>query len=94
MLESCTCATIREIAIAQKINETYVDQVLRLTLLAPQLVEAIRSGRQPAQLQLAALMKFSSRMERATSVLVVKTLASIFYGNSLFSKLLHQSLTR
>jgi virulence-associated protein VagC len=57
MLENGEYATIREIATAEKINETYVGRVLRLTLLAPDLVEAIVNGRQPAGLQLDRLMK-------------------------------------
>lgn len=57
MLESGTYATIREIAIAEKINETYVGRVLRLTLLAPDIVETILSGQQPTGVQLAGLMK-------------------------------------
>ena len=50
MLEDGDYATIREIANAEKINETYVGRVLRLTLLAPDIVEAILNGRQPAAL--------------------------------------------
>ena len=46
-----------EIAAAEKINETYVGRVLRLTLLAPDIVEAILGGRQPAELQLDRLMR-------------------------------------
>ena len=56
MLESGTHATIAEIAAAEKINETYVGRVLRLTLLAPDIVEAILNGRQPAGLQLIGLI--------------------------------------
>ena len=41
MLENGTHATIAEIAAAEKINESYVGRVLRLTLLAPDIVEAI-----------------------------------------------------
>jgi hypothetical protein len=41
MLENGTHATIAEIAAAEKINESYVGHVLRLTLLAPEIVEAI-----------------------------------------------------
>ena len=37
--------------------ESYVGRVLRLTLLAPDIVEAILGGRQPARLQLDGLMK-------------------------------------
>ncbi|MEI8154075.1 MAG: hypothetical protein WCG92_21200 [Hyphomicrobiales bacterium] len=57
MLESGEYATIREIAAAEKINETYVGRVLRLTLLAPDIVEAILGGRQPAGLQLDRLLR-------------------------------------
>jgi hypothetical protein len=50
-----THATIAEIAAAEKINESYVGRVLRLTLLAPDIVEAVLNGRQPAQVTLAGL---------------------------------------
>ena len=57
MLENGTHATIAEIAAAEKINESYVGRVLRLTLLAPDIVEAILGGRQPASLQLDNLLR-------------------------------------
>jgi hypothetical protein len=57
MLENGTYATIAEIAAAEKINESYVGRVLRLTLLAPDIVEAILDGRQPADMTLAVLMR-------------------------------------
>lgn len=57
MLESGEYATIREIANAEKINESYVGRVLRLTLLAPDVVEVILDGRQPVSLSLDGLMK-------------------------------------
>ena len=57
MLENGTHATIAEIAAAEKINESYVGRVLRLTLLAPDIVEAILGGRQPAEMTLAVLMR-------------------------------------
>lgn len=57
MLESGAYATIREIANAEKINESYVGRVLRLTLLAPDIVETIIDGRQPACLQLDRLLR-------------------------------------
>ena len=56
MLENGTHSTIAEIAGAEKINESYVGRVLRLTLLAPDIVEAILGGRQPAGLQLDHLL--------------------------------------
>ena len=50
-------AIVEEIAAAEKINASYVGRVLRLTLLAPDIVEAILDGRQPADLTLAVLMR-------------------------------------
>jgi hypothetical protein len=50
-------STIAEIVAAEKINESYVGRVLRLTLLAPDIVEAILSGRQPVEMTLAVLMR-------------------------------------
>ena len=55
--ENRTHATIAEIAAAEKINESYVGRVLRLTLLAPDIVEAIVAGRQPTGMTLARLMR-------------------------------------
>ncbi len=57
MLENGTHATISEIAAAEKINESYVGRVLRLTLLAPRIVETILEGRQPPELTLTVLMQ-------------------------------------
>ena len=57
MLENGTHATIAEIARAEKINESYVGRLLRLTLLAPSVVEAILAGRQPIEMTLAPLMR-------------------------------------
>src|ERR1041385_5532576 len=47
MLEDATYATIAEIAGTEKINETYVGRVLRLALLAPEIVEAVVAGTRP-----------------------------------------------
>jgi hypothetical protein len=57
MLENGEYSTIREIACAERINESYVGRVLRLTLLAPDIVESILDGRQPVGLQLEKLLK-------------------------------------
>jgi hypothetical protein len=57
LMETGAYATIEELAAAEKINASYVSRVLRLTLLAPKIVEAILHGRQPAEMTLAALMK-------------------------------------
>ncbi len=46
LLESGRYGSAAELAAAEKINPSYVSRVLRLTLLAPDLVEAIVEGRQ------------------------------------------------
>ena len=50
MLESSEYGTLVEIADAEGIRRSYVCRVLRLTLLAPDIVERILDGRQTAGL--------------------------------------------
>ena len=50
-------ATVEEITAAKKINASYIGRVLRLTPLAPDIVEAILDGRQLADMKLAAPMR-------------------------------------
>lgn len=57
LLEAGRYATISELAAAEGKSVSYVSHVLRLTLLAPELVEAILDGRQPRTLQLQPLMR-------------------------------------
>jgi hypothetical protein len=57
MLESGEFATVVDLAAAEKINPSYLSRVLRLSLLAPDIVEAILNGRQPPDLQLDVLLK-------------------------------------
>jgi len=56
-MESGRFASVTELAEAEKINQSYLCRVLRLTLLAPDIVEAILDGRQPSNLQLDALLR-------------------------------------
>ena len=57
MMEAGRYGTIDELAAAEKINSSYVSRLLRLTLLAPENVEAILDGRQPAGMTLSGLME-------------------------------------
>ncbi|MCA3357228.1 MAG: hypothetical protein ING02_04485 [Roseomonas sp.] len=57
MLESGAFAAIDELAAAEKINPSYVSRVLRLTLLAPEMVEAILDGQQLEEVTLPGLME-------------------------------------
>ena len=60
MLESGEFATIAELAEREGIAPSYMTRVLRLTLLAPDIVEAILDGRQGPEVTLArALGPFS-----------------------------------
>ena len=65
MLESGKFATIAELAERDGIAPSYLTRVLRLTLLAPDIVEAILDGRQGAEVTLARLMDgFPEEWER------------------------------
>lgn len=57
LMESGRFASVTELAEAEKINQSYLCRVLRLTLLAPDIVEAILDGRQPPSWQLELLLK-------------------------------------
>ena len=57
LMESGRFASVTELAEAEKINQSYLCRVLRLTLLAPDIVEAILDGMQPAALHMDALLK-------------------------------------
>ena len=57
MLESKLFSTVRDLAKAEKINEAYLGRVLRLTLLSPAIIEALLSGQQQTDLELADLLR-------------------------------------
>jgi hypothetical protein len=57
MLDTGAYATIYDLAKARGVNATYASRVLRLTLLAPDIVEAVLDGRQPAGVRLEELME-------------------------------------
>jgi hypothetical protein len=57
LLESGRYGTIKEVAAAERMSESYVCRLLRLTLLAPDIVEAILDGRQPDGMALPKLME-------------------------------------
>ena len=56
LLESGQFATIAELAEHEGIAPSYMTRVLRLTTLAPELVEAILDGRQETQVTLTRLL--------------------------------------
>jgi hypothetical protein len=76
MRESGEYASSAELAKAQKINDSYLSRILPLTLIAPNIIEAIPSGRQPGTLQLDDLLKpLPAAWERQRSELGVRAVA-------------------
>src|SRR5215213_5713253 len=73
MLEDGRYASISDIARAEKIDRGYVGSLLRLTLLAPDIVEAILDARQPEEMGLPRLMQLFP-MEWSEQRLVLGTL--------------------
>jgi DNA-binding IscR family transcriptional regulator len=57
MLESGEFATIAELAEREGIAPSYMTRVLRLTLLSPDIVEAILDGRHGRELTLARVLE-------------------------------------
>lgn len=57
LLDDGHYASVNELAKAHGKNASYVAAILRLTLLAPDIIEAVLDGRQPATLQLQPLMR-------------------------------------
>ena len=56
MLESGEFASISELAEREGIAFTYMARLVRLSLLAPEIVDAIMEGRQPESVTLATMM--------------------------------------
>ena len=74
MLESGEFATIAELAEREGIAPSYMTRVLRLTLLAPDIVEAILDGKQGPEVTLArVLAPFPVAWDRQSDYLVQRT---------------------
>jgi hypothetical protein len=74
LLKTGTLATGEEIAAAEKINASYISRVLRLTLLAPDIIEAVMDGRQPAEMTLAVMMRpFPTAWKEQSKAFSLKT---------------------
>ena len=68
LLDEGRYASISEMAAAERIDRGYLGRVLQLTLLAPDIVEAVLDGRRPADLALPALLQpFPADWERQRS---------------------------
>ena len=56
MLDEGVYGTFDELAKAEHVSQSYVSRLVRLTQLAPDIIEAILDGRQPEGLQLESLL--------------------------------------
>jgi len=56
-IETGKISSIRQLAENEKISSSYLARILRLALLAPDIIEAILDGRQPKGLALADCME-------------------------------------
>jgi len=57
MIERGEVTSVADLALKLKMNESYTGRVLRLTLLAPDIIDAILAGRQPKHLSLRDFLK-------------------------------------
>lgn len=57
MLDDGRYASITELAAVEKLDRGYLGSLLRLTLLAPDIIECVLDGRPPAGASLTALME-------------------------------------
>jgi hypothetical protein len=57
MLEGGDYASSAELAKGEKVNASYLSRILRLTLIAPDIIEAVLAGLQPSTLQLDDLLE-------------------------------------
>ncbi len=57
LLDEGRYASISGMAAAERIERAYLSNLLQLTLLAPDIVEAVPDGRQPAELGLLKLLE-------------------------------------
>ena len=80
MLEDGTYISAAEIAEAESVTRSFVNRLLRLTLLAPDIVEAIVDGRQPKAMQLGELTDaIPNEWEKQRTALL--SLAVVFDGH-------------
>ncbi len=64
LIDNGTYSTMRELAEKIKLDVAYVARTIRLTLLAPDIIEAVMSGKRPLELTLERLsQKFPANWE-------------------------------
>lgn len=76
LLDQRHYGSISEMAAAEKIDRSYLGKMLRLTLLAPDIVEAILDGRQSADIGLPALLEPMPSIWEGQHAMVAKAVAA------------------
>jgi hypothetical protein len=76
MLESGEFSTIRELAAVEGVNDSFLSRILRLTLLAPEIVQSLIEGRARVP-SLATLMRSRPSLWANQSTHVAKPRATI-----------------
>jgi hypothetical protein len=91
MLDEGRYASISEMAVAERIERGYLGSLLRLTLLAPDIIEAVLDGYHPAGLSLPNLQEpFPLEWERQRSHDFVCLRASCRGGSRPFEQVTEQ----
>lgn len=57
MIETGKCRSITDLAEREKVTEPYISRIMALTVLAPDITEAILEGKQPKGLKLSELLR-------------------------------------
>lgn len=57
LIDTGEYATLADLAAAERVNKSYLSKVLRLTLLAPEIVETILDGKVPDDLPIERLLR-------------------------------------
>ncbi|MGE0279259.1 MAG: hypothetical protein AB7P20_01415, partial [Rhizobiaceae bacterium] len=80
LIENGDYATIPDLAKADDVNDSYACRLLRLTLLAPQIVKTILDGTQPSGVTVATLLKrFPSDWDKQRLFLGLATPSELQY---------------
>lgn len=58
LLDSGEASSMKDIANKERLGDNYVSRLLKLTLLAPDIIEAILNGKQPKTLNLIDMLTF------------------------------------
>ena len=57
LLDEGVSGTVAELARREKVTKSFMSRMLRLTLLAPDIVEAVLDGKQPEEMRLVDLLE-------------------------------------